>query len=348
MSDQSVRIAVVGVGHMGSTHARELAEGKVPRARLSALCDPDERRFEAFPGVPGFGDMGELLAAGAADAVLIASPHFAHTPLSIQALRAGLHVLCEKPLAVHVADAERMLAAHTDRAQQFAVMLNLRTDARYLRLRELIQAGTLGELQRMHWTITNWFRHEAYYADSGWRGTWRGEGGGVLINQAPHYLDLWQWLFGMPSRVHAFLGRGRFHAIEVEDQATAYLQHAAGASGVLVTSTGESPGTNRLEVVGSRATVVIEREAFTITLAGSVNTSEAIEVGPARGSRTDLIRNFVNAILEGETLLAPAAEGLPSVAFANALIYSGIRERSLSLPLDPALYVGLLTDLCAD
>lgn len=348
MTDHSVRIAVVGVGHMGAAHATDLSQGKVPRATLSAVCDPDPKRLEQFPGVRGFTDLAQLLAAGVADAALIASPHFAHTPLAIQALHAGLHVLCEKPLAVHVVDAERMLAAHTSRSQRFAVMLNLRSDARYLRLRELIRSGALGELQRIHWTLTNSFRHDAYYADSPWRGTWSGEGGGVLINQAPHYLDLWQWLFGMPSRVHAFLGLGRFHAIEVEDQVTAYLEHASGATGVLVASTGESPGSNRLEVVGNRATVILEREAFAISYAGVAGLSEPIEVGAARGSRTDLIRNFVNAILEGEALFAPADEGLPSVALANALIYSGIRQQTLSLPLDPALYVSLLTELVAD
>lgn len=347
MSGQNLRIAVVGVGHVGSSHARDLANGSVARAELAAVCDADPAALARFSGVPGFADQASLLAAGVADAVLIAAPHYAHTPLAIQALQAGVHVLTEKPLAVHVSDAERMLQAHAARPksnQLFAVMLNLRGDARYLRLRELIREGALGTLQRLHWVVTDCFRHDAYYDDSPWRGTWQGEGGGVLINQAPHYLDLWQWLFGMPSRVHAFTSLGRFHRIEVEDQVTAFLEHASGATGVFVTSTGESPGSNRLEVVGSEATAVLDGAGFRL-LRGESSTS--VEHGAARGSRLALVQNFVAAVFDGEALIAPAAEGLPSVALANALIYSGITGQTLTLPLAPALYEELLARLIA-
>ena len=224
--DSEVRMAVIGVGRMGAVHAEDLLAGKVTGAELVAVCDTNVDAVRRFPGVKGFTSSHDLIASGLADAVLIATPHYDHTPIAIDALGAGLHVLTEKPLAVHKADCQRMLSAYAERpkpGQIFAEMFNLRADPRFIKLRELIFAGQLGTLRRMNWIITDWFRTEAYYRSGGWRATWRGEGGGALLNQCPHNLDLWQWLFGMPSRVHAFCGFGRFHDIEVEDQVTAYL-----------------------------------------------------------------------------------------------------------------------------
>jgi len=359
-----VRIAVVGVGNVGTTHARALSLGKVRGAVLAAVCDPNPGGLTRFAEVPGFASQRALLAAGIADAVIIATPHFSHTPLSIEALSAGMHVLVEKPLAVHKADALRILTAYEqrpNRAQIFAEMLVLRADPRFLRLRALIQSGELGELQRIHWTITDCLRTDAYYRSSSWRATWRGEGGGVLLNQCPHHLDLWQWLFGMPARVHAFCGFGRTHAIAVEDQVTAYLEYATGMNGVFVASTGEAPGTNTLEVVADLAKVVVDRDGLKVTR-NETSTRQVLRTGPVRlppasaptesiplahGSYplTGMIQNFVNAILEGETLVAPASEGASGVELANAMIYSGITKQTVELPLDPALYAAELARL---
>ena len=361
---RALQVAVVGVGNVGSSHARALASGDVRGARLAAVCDPSADARARFAQVPGFSNQTELLAAGLVDAVLIATPHYDHTPLAVQALAAGLHVLVEKPLAVHQADAMRMLGAYEQRPnprQQFAEMLVLRTDPRFLRLRALIQSGELGVLRRIHWTITDCLRTDAYYRSSAWRATWRGEGGGVLLNQCPHSLDLWQWLFGMPRRVHAFCGFGRMHPISVEDQVTAYLEYETGTNGVFVASTGEAPGRNRLEVVGDLATVVVERHGLSITR-NATSTLELLRSGPARlptaspateevalahGSSplTGMIQNFVNAILEGEALVAPAAEGIFSVELANAMIFSGITRNTVELPLDPAVYAAELRRL---
>jgi predicted dehydrogenase len=361
---RALGIAVVGVGNVGAIHARELSLGKVRGATLAAVCDTSPEALARFPGVPGFASQSALLATGLADAVLIATPHYAHTPLAIEALAAGLHVLVEKPLAVHQADALRMLAAYERRpkpSQQFAEMLVLRTDPRFLRLRALIQTGELGALRRMHWVMTDCLRTDAYYRSSSWRATWRGEGGGVLLNQCPHSLDLWQWLFGMPARVHAFCGFGRMHEIAVEDQVTAYLEYDSGTNGVFVASTGEAPGTNCLEVVGDLGRVVVERHGLKVTRNAS-STLELLRSGPARlpaaraqtediplahgpSPLTGMIQNFTNAILEGEELVAPAADGLASVQLANAMIYSGITKQTVELPLDPALYMAELARL---
>jgi len=364
MSQPPLRIAVVGVGNIGGRHARELLLGKVAGATLSAVCDTSPEALARFAGVPGFASQRALLAAGQADAVLIATPHYAHTPLAIEALAAGLHVLVEKPLAVHKAEALRILSAYEQRPKQsqlFAEMLVLRTDPRFLRLRALIQSGELGALQRVHWVITDCLRTDAYYRSSGWRATWRGEGGGVLLNQCPHSLDLWQWLFGMPSRIHAFCGFGRMHEIAVEDQVTAYLEYADGTNGVFVASTGEAPGSNYLEVVADRGKVVVEPKGLTVTR-NAMSTRELLRTGPARlpaasaqtefiplthgqSPLTGMIQNFVNAILEGDELIAPAIEGLASVELANAMIYSGITQQTVVLPLDPALYAAELARL---
>jgi predicted dehydrogenase len=362
-----LRLAVIGVGRMGTLHAKDMLAGKVARARLSAVCDSEPEALARFPEVKRFASSHELIASGEADAVLIATPHYDHTPIAIEALDAGLHVLCEKPLAVHKADCLRMLAAYEKRpkrTQVFAEMFNLRADPRFIQLRALIRSGQLGTLRRMNWIITDWFRTEAYYRSGGWRATWGGEGGGALLNQCPHNLDLWQWLFGMPVRVHAFCGLGRFHAIEVEDQVTAYLEYENGASGVFVTSTGEAPGTNRLEVVGDLGKIVLDAEGIHFTK-NEASMMEFILHSPDRytmpKTTTELLplerggpwhnaitQNFVNAILDGEALIAPAEEGIASVELSNAMIYSGLTKQSVELPLDADAYAVELARLVKD
>jgi predicted dehydrogenase len=362
-----IRVGIVGLGNMGSVHARELQAGRVTGARLVAVCDIDPDRLAAFGDVPGFVDSAELIRSGLADSVLVATPHYDHTPITIDALGQGLHVLCEKPLAVHKADCESMLDAYARRPnakQVFAEMLNQRTDPLYGRLRSLVRAGELGDVQRIQWTITDWFRPEAYYRSSNWRATWRGEGGGLLSNQCPHNLDLWQWIFGMPRSVRAFCGFGRFHAIEVEDQVTAYLEYASGATGVFIASTGEAPGTNRLEVAAERGKVVLEGGTFSFTRNEvpasefSRTTREPFSAPPvwniqvpvsSRGSQhLGILQNFANAIREGEPLLAPAIEGIHGVELANAMIYSALKAETVSLPLDADVYATELERLIVE
>lgn len=360
----SVKLGIVGLGNMGSVHARAFSEGGVKGGELLAVCDVDAAKLEPYAGLRRFSDSAELIRSGVVDAVLIATPHYAHTPISIDALGRGLHVLCEKPLAVHKADAERMLAAYAGRSsprQIFAAMLNQRTDPRYNELRGLVRSGELGALVRIHWTITDWFRPDVYYRSGGWRATWRGEGGGVLSNQCPHNLDLWQWMFGMPATVRAFCGFGRFHPIEVEDQVTAYLEYPGGATGVFVASTGEAPGTNRLEVAGDRGKVVIEGSTFSF-VRNEVPTSEftrtarepfsappvskiEIPVAGTGSQHLGILQNFVNAIRDDEPLLGPAVEAIHGVELANAMIYSALKGETVRLPLDAAAYAAELERL---
>lgn len=358
---KQVRIGIAGVGNMGSVHARNILDGNVDRLVLAALSDRNEERLRAFPKVPGFATLEDMVAAGGLDAVIVSTPHYHHVPMAIKVLKAGLHVMVEKPIAVHKADAERLLAAAKNRRRQvFAAMFNQRTDAYYQTLRSLVHGGELGKIRRINWIITDWYRTETYYSSSDWRATWAGEGGGVLLNQCPHNLDLLQWIFGMPKRVRAFCGFGRYHNIEVEDDVTAFLEFSGGTTGLLVTTTGEAPGTNRLEIAAERGRVVYENDRLLFTrnaveMSPFSRTSdeafgrpatEEIEIKAASHGEqhNGILRNFVNAILEGEALLSPAREGIRSVELANAMLLSAWTNKTVELPLSSAAYARRLNE----
>ncbi len=356
-----VRFGIIGMGNMGSSHAKNILAGNVPGLTLTAICDSNPEKLKGYDeAVQTFESADQLFAAGVIDAVLIATPHYDHTTLGILALEKGLHVLVEKPISVHKADCEKLIAAHTNEKQVFAAMFNQRTNPQYQKLRAMIQSGELGDLKRVQWTITDWFRSEYYYQSGGWRATWAGEGGGVLLNQCPHQLDLWQWLFGMPSNVRAFLSLGKYHDIEVEDDVTAYMEYDNGCTGVFITTTGEAPGTNRLEVAGDRGKVVIEKGTFTF-IRNEVPTAEhsrTVKSGfvrpevwnveiPGKGEgeqHVGIMKNFAKAVLEGEPLVARAEEGIHSVELANAMILSGCSGETLELPIDPERYRAFLQD----
>jgi predicted dehydrogenase len=350
----SVRLGIIGLGNMGCGHAEKILSGKISRCDLAAVCVPAPEKFARFPNAKGFTRSEELVRSGAVDAVLIATPHYDHTTIGIDALQHGLHVLVEKPISVHKADAERLIAAHRDPKQVFAAMFNQRTDPYYRKVRELIQHGELGRVRRVNWIITNWFRPEAYYKLGSWRATWAGEGGGVLLNQCPHNLDLFQWLFGMPKRVRGFCAFGRYHDIEVEDDVTACFEYTDGATAVFITSTGEAPGTNRLEVAAENGRLVFENDALVFTknetpmttfsrtatkpFAAPATTESRFTFPDHGGQHVEVLQNFVDAILDGTPLIAPATEGIHSVELANVILFSSARNQTIELPLDAAAY----------
>ncbi len=257
-----LRVGIIGVGNMGSAHAKNIYEGRIEHMRLAALCDTDaEKRMRCnsfWPDVAVFDNADDLLASGLVDAVIIATPHYYHPPLAIRAFEAGCHVLTEKPVGVSLSAAVHMSEAADKSGKVFGIMFNQRTDPLFSRAREIVRSGELGQPKRLTWIITNWYRTQHYYDSGDWRATWSGEGGGVLLNQAPHNLDIWQWIFGMPESVRAVCRVGQYHHIEVEDEATIYARYSDGAFATFITSTGEYPGTNRLEIVGDRAKLVLE------------------------------------------------------------------------------------------
>ena len=359
-----VRLGLIGLGNIGQHHAAYLSAGKVKNAELVAVADAVQVKLEKYKPLAVFTDAEELLGSGLVDAVIIATPHYQHTTLGIAALEKGLHVMVEKPISAHKADAERLIAAHRRNPNLvFAGMFQLRAEPRYVKIHKLLRSGEAGRVVRMSWIMTDWFRTEAYYASGGWRATWKGEGGGVLLNQCLHNLDVMQWLLGMPARVRGFCQLGRFHDIEVEDSVSAYLEYPDGGSGMFVSSTGEAPGTNRFEIVGTRGKLVLENDRlhFTRNEADMLEFSKAARLGFAKpevwqvdipfenaaNGHAVLMQNFVNAILEQEPLIAPGAEGIHSVELANAILYSSLVDQTIELPLDSAAYEQKLTALIA-
>jgi predicted dehydrogenase len=358
-----VRIGIIGMGNMGKYHADYLLKGEVAGAQLSAVCSTSPQKLEAYKDrAEIFSDGVEMIKSGSIDAVLIATPHYQHTSLGICAFEQGVHVMVEKPISAHKADGERLIEAsnkHPDIV--FGAMFQLRTEPRYLKIKKLIDDGELGEIVRINWIITDWYRTEAYYASGGWRATWRGEGGGVLLNQCLHQLDALQWLVGMPSKVRSFAQLGRFHDIEVEDNVTAYLEYPNGATGVFISSTGEAPGSNRFEIAGTRGKLVLENDQIQFTRNENcmIEHSKTSKIGFSKPEvwnvnipfdnatlpHAILMRNFVHAIREGEELIAPGTDGLNSVELANVLLYSSLVDQSVEMPMDGAAFEAKLNTL---
>ena len=358
-----VRVGIVGMGNMGKYHADYLLKGEVAHAELAAVCSTSPHKLEAYKDkVKVFSDGEAMIKSGEIDAVLVATPHYQHTSLGICAIEHQVHLMVEKPISAHKADAEKLIAvAEKHPAIVFGAMFQLRTEPRYLKLKKLIQDGDLGEIVRINWIITDWYRTEAYYASGGWRATWKGEGGGVLLNQCLHQLDALQWLVGMPSKVRSFAQLGRFHNIEVEDNVTAYLEYPNGATGVFISSTGEAPGSNRFEIAGTRGKVILENDQIQFTRnencmlehskQSKIGFSKpeiwnvAIPFGNAVLPHAILMRNFINAIRDGEPLIAPGADGIHSVELANALLYSSLIDQTIDMPMDGAAFETKLNQL---
>lgn len=363
-STKTVRLGIIGLGNMGNAHAQNIQEGKIPGMELAAVADQKPERLEAYDSIKTFSDGVLMMQSGEIDAVLIATPHYSHTTLGIEALKNNLHLMVEKPISVHKADCQRLIEAHTNKDLVFAAMFNQRTDAYYSKLRQMMQNGELGEIQRINWIITDWYRTEHYYISGDWRATWGGEGGGVLLNQSPHNLDLLQWLFGMPSKITANCQFGRFHNIEVEDAVTAMLEYPNGSTGVFITTTGEAPGTNRLEVAADKGKVVIEDGTFKFYRTEqpvpehSLKATNGFEkpavwdidipVGEEGEQHIGILKNFTNAILNNEELIAPASEGIHSVELANAMLYSAFTKAPAVLPIDAADYEAVLKKKIAE
>jgi predicted dehydrogenase len=355
-----VRLGIIGLGNMGKGHIGYILNGEVSGVEITAVSDSMESNLqwakEKLGDQVGFyADPYEMMDSGLVDGVLIATPHFSHPELSIACFERGLHVLCEKPAGVYTKQVREMNEASSKTDVKFSMMYNQRTNPIYVKLKELIDSGELGEVRRTNWIITNWYRSQSYYDSGTWRATWAGEGGGVLLNQDPHQLDLWQWTISMmPKRVRAFCYFGKHRNIEVEDDVTAFVEYENGATGVFVTTTGEAPGTNRLEISGDRGKIVIENNELTFwrlrvpepefnkQFKGGFGQPECwkCEV-PVSGSNPDhkgITQNWVNAILFDEPLIAPGEEGIKGLMLSNAMLLSTWTDNWVDLPIDEELF----------
>ena len=352
-----VRFGIVGFGSMGLAHAKTMLES-VPEVRLTAVATGNARNIAALRQIPGgeqvrvFASAGEMYASGEIDAVLIASAHRAHVAQAKEAFAAGMHVLLEKPTGVFTREVRELNAAADASGKAFGAMFNVRTNPVYRRMKEIVESGEMGEIRRTNLIVTDWFRAQSYYDSGAWRATWKGEGGGVLLTQASHNIDLWQWVCGMPVRVHAFCGLGRWHDIEVEDDVTAYVEYANGATGTFLASTGEMPGTNRFEISMDGGRLLLEDGRLTVTRSATpasrfireypggygkpeVTTQDITPQGEYT-MHAGVIRAFARHILYGEDMIADGCEGLNSLMLANAMLFSAWTEKTVELPLDAA------------
>ena len=372
---QEIRIGIIGFGNMGKGHAQYLSEGKIEGCKLTAICDIIKPKEKIYKDYLYFEDYKNLINSGEVDAVIISTPHYLHTTIGIYALKSGIHTLVEKPISVHRGDCEKLIKAHTDKNIVFSAMFNQRTRAPYKKIKELIP--TVGKIQRLTCISTDWYRTQAYYNSSSWRSTWSGEGGGVLLNQAQHQLDIVWWLAGMPDTVFADISLGKYHNIEVEDQVNAIFTYPTGAIGNFIASTGEFPGSSILDIQGEKgklhyegnklqiwannessltysknSTKTIQKETKAKTSANYMTTpkteySEIIfdEHEDFLTQHANITQNFVNAILKGESLIAPGKEGINAVTICNGIILSGIKKKKVNLPISSREYKILLNNL---
>lgn len=350
----SVRVGIIGIGNIGSAHAAALYAGRVEGMTLSAVCDIDEKRREwarnALPGVAIYDHSDRFFAAASVDAVIVATPHYLHPPLICEAFAHGMHALTEKPAGVSVSAVREMIAAAEKAGKRFGIMWNQRTSPLYARVRQLIADGTLGTPQRLIWQATAWYRDQAYYNSGSWRATWDGEGGGVLMNQAPHQLDLMQWIFGMPEAITATCTEAKYHDIEVEDDAVLFCRYKNGAQALFLASTGENPGTNRLEIAGSRGKLTAVPGKLTLWLpdeTGKLTRTEEECSAPETG-HVGILNDFSRAIREGGPLLAEGAEGIRELTLCNAAYLSAWTGKEVTLPFDEALFDRLLAEKRAE
>lgn len=356
-----VRVGVIGIGNMGSGHVRMIRDHECgDDLVLTAVADINPQRLEWAKTQVGeevtlFDNATALMESGLVDAVTIAVPHYSHPPLVIEALQHNLHVLCEKPAGVYTKQVREMNEAAAKSDRVFALMFNQRTNHIYRKMHELVHSGELGEIKRVNWIVTNWYRSQFYYDSGSWRATWKGEGGGVLLNQCPHNLDLLQWICGMPVRMRAFCHNGLWRNIEVEDDVTAYFEYANGASGVFVTSVSDAPGTNRFEITFDGGKLVCEDEKlklwkitpgqkeFNATNRSDVFGQPAVEVVDVETDglspqHQGVLRAFGGAILRGEPLVARGEEGINGLTLSNAMHLSSWLDRTVDIPFDEDLF----------
>ena len=352
---EKVRFGIIGLGNQGSSYVFNIFDaGLVENGVLTAVCDTNPVKIENIKKgtknneIVYFDNYITMLDSGLCDAILVETPHYSHPEIVMECLKRDINVICEKPAGVYTKQVREMNEAAKNSKAHFAMMFNQRTNCVYRKMREIIQSGGIGDLQRVSWIITNWFRTQYYYDTGSWRATWAGEGGGVLINQCPHQIDLVSWVIGeQPVAVNGFCKYGRWHDIEVEDEVTAYFEYANGATGTFVTTTGETPGTNRFEVSGALGKLICENEKL-IWYKNSEDSQDYLKASKETWQRpsyetieveTDgkneqhvgVLNAFAGAILRGEPLVADGREGINGLTISNALHMSGFLGKEIEI-----------------
>ena len=361
---EKVRYGIVGLGNQGTNYTNHFVNGDIANGVITALCDKNPAKIKAMQSkenapanVTYFTDYIEMLDSGLVDAVLVETPHYDHPTIVIECLKRNIHALCDKPAGVYTKQVREMNEVAKKSKARFGMVFNQRTNCVYRKMREMIANGEIGELQRVNWTITDWFRTQYYYDSGSWRATWQGEGGGVLINQCPHQIDLVQWVVGeMPKTVRGFCQYGKWHDVEVEDEVTAFFTYKNGATGVFITTTGEAPGVNRFEISGTKGRLICEDNKLTFfknetdsqehsktsSLPFEKPNCETIEVelDGKNEQHAGIINNFTNAILGIEEQFVEGVEGIAGVELMNAIELSGWKNgEEVTLPINEELYL---------
>ncbi|MHA7176590.1 Gfo/Idh/MocA family protein [Arthrobacter sp. Sr24] len=372
-----VRLGIIGLGQQGGAYAKFIADGLVPNMVIGAIADTDPAKRElataTYPDVKVYDDYVAMMESGDVDAVVTCVPHFLHPEMGIAILKQGLHALVEKPAGVYTKQVAELNAYAASKPElSFAIMFNQRNNPLYQRLKEIVDNGEIGNILRTNWIITNWWRPQGYYNSSEWRATWGGEGGGVLVNQAPHQLDLWQWICGVPKSVFAKVSYGFRRDIAVEDEVTALVDYGNGATGTFVTATHDMIGTDRFEILGDQGKIVVEgSKTATVTrlkkpereISNSMDlndvmrlftgqldmdefrTTEIVEFDSVWGAQhAGVLENFAANILDGTPLLAPGSDGIKGVRLANAIHLSSWKGEEVSLDFDENEYLSMLND----
>ena len=348
---EKIKLGILGVGNIGGHHVRNLLDGKCPEIELAAVCDLKPERTawvkEALPEVAEFTNAEEMIRSGKIDSLLVSVPHYDHPRYAMMAMQAGLNVLVEKPAGVYTKQVLEMNRVADECNVVFGLMMNQRTNCIYRKMREIVKSGEMGAIRRTNWIITNWYRPQAYYDSGDWRATWSGEGGGVLLNQCPHNLDLWQWICGMPTKVTAKLHFGKWHDIEVEDDVSAYVEYENGATGIFVTTTGDAPGTNRFEITLEKGKLIAEGETLTmwkseisepefsktntVPFGGMTFEEIKVETDGENPQHVGVLNAFAAAILRGEPLVADGREGINGLSISNAMHLSAWTGKEIEL-----------------
>ena len=358
---KKIKLGIIGIGNIGAVHANNVKDGKCPEIEITAIADNDKSRLEWAKeqnfgeNITYFDNAIEMLDSKLIDSCIISVPHYDHTVFAIECFKRNIHVMVEKPAGVYTKQVKEMNAFAKECPDVvFGMMFNQRTNCVYRKLKEMVDSGLYGQIRRTNWIITNWYRPQAYYDSGAWRATWSGEGGGVLLNQCPHQLDLWQWICGMPKRVDAKLHFGKWHDIEVEDDVTAYVEYENGATGVFISSTGDAKGTNRLEIQMDKAKFIVENDILTVeefemsepefskinTIVHASPKSKIYipETDGKNEQHAGVMNAFANAILNGGKLIADGCEGINGLTLSNAMHLSAFLGKTVELPFDDELY----------
>lgn len=343
----TIKTGIIGYGVQGAHYTKLLKESdKCPKIQLVAVSERNaDKRKEAaaqYPDLVLFEKPQEMLKSGLIDSCIICVPHFQHLEYVKACLNQGIHVLCEKPLAVYSLQAREMInEAEKHPELVFAAMFNQRTNHVYRKLKEIIEEKQYGQIRHITWIACNWYRKQAYFDQSAWRGTWIGEGGGVFINQAMHQLDLFQWLFGMPETIDARLEYGLHHDIETEDEGTVLMKYPNGTSAIFITSTSFLSASNRLEVNFDQSTLIAENDRLYVRQDKELSE---IKTDGKNEQHTGVLNNFAAAILHDEPLLFSGPSGLNCLLLCNGIYLSSFLKQKIELPFDEELYFNLLKE----